>query len=63
MCIRDRGVIEVLDVLGRSVQVDARPSTGGSMQVQLSLPSPGLFTVRMSNGADVAFTKVLISER
>ncbi|MBL0127156.1 MAG: T9SS type A sorting domain-containing protein [Flavobacteriales bacterium] len=61
--VPDGGVIEVLDVLGRSVQVDARPSTGGSMQVRLFLPSPGLYTVRMSNGADVAFTKVLISEQ
>ncbi len=55
--------IDVLDVLGRSIAVHVRMDQLQKALVDLGSPTPGLYTVRMAHGANVAMTKVLIADQ
>ena len=61
--VPEGATIEVLDMLGRSVAVEVRMEPLRKASVDLRSPSPGLYTVRMGHGADVAMTKLLVHER
>ena len=61
--VPEGATIEVLDMLGRSIAVEVRMDPLRKASVDLRSPAPGLYTVRMGQGADVAMTKVLIAEQ